>query len=101
MTTLNYTQGQKQALWDSLTKQTSPMTQSEKALYNELIKEFGELVFEEGANYPTLIRKGNKVKFISLDTFGEDYRNCWLKIYTTSKGEYFTSTYVGKRIYLN
>ena len=46
-------------------------------------------------------RLGDKVRMINLDTFGDRYNNCWLKVYTSNKGEYFTHAYTGgKRVYI-
>ena len=92
----------RKALWDSFNNQTSPMTSAESKLWEELQNEFGELVCEEGFSVPTLIRKGNKVKMIFIDTFGDGWRNCWVKVRRSDKGEYFTMSYTGnKRTYLD
>jgi hypothetical protein len=87
------------ALLVSLINQTSPMTPSEEALLNELLELHPIALTGNGAGYE---RKGNYVRMINLDTFGERYNNCWIKIYTTLKGEYFTHAYTGsKRVYLD
>lgn len=47
-------------------------------------------------------RVGNRVKLVNMDTFGEVYRNNWLKVSNTDKGEFFVSSYMGgMRVYLN
>ena len=93
------TTGQKNALLQSLINQTSPMTSGEKSMFDQLKNDAIEIVeTEKGWEVE---RFGNKVRQIDIDTFGEDYRNCWIQLYETSKGVFFTSSYFGnKRIYL-
>jgi len=95
----NLTTGQQQALFVSLSNQTSKMTQSEKDVLEELTTMFSEKLTGEASGYE---RVGNKVRMINMDTFGDRYNNCWLKIYTSNKGEFFTHSYTGnKRVYLD
>ena len=41
-----------------------------------------------------------KIKFVNLDTFGDDYRFNWLKVKENSKGFYIDFEYYGGRIYI-
>jgi hypothetical protein len=41
-----------------------------------------------------------KIKFINLDTFGDDYRFNWIKVKENSKGFYIDFEYYGGRIYI-
>jgi len=41
-----------------------------------------------------------KIKFVNLDTFGDDYRFNWLKVKENSKGFYIEFEYYGGRIYI-
>lgn len=45
--------------------------------------------------------KGNKIKWVGLDTFGEDYRFRYMTIRENSLGRYVTSEYFGGRVYIN
>ena len=95
----NFPTNVQKALLVSLSNQTSIMTISELQLLNELIELHPVALKGYASGYE---RKGNYVRMINLDTFGERYNNCWIKIYTTNKGEYFTHTYTGnKRVYLD
>ena len=91
--------GQQKSLLDSLEKQVSKRTPSETSTMNELRDILSEEI--DGGDAKGFKRCGNHVKMINLDTFGERYNNCWIKIYESSKGEFFTSSYIGKRIYIN
>jgi hypothetical protein len=87
------------ALLESLSNQTSQMTHSEMNLLEELLELHPIALKGNGAGYE---RKGDSVRMINMDTFGDSYKNCWIKIYTSSKGEYFTHAYTGgKRVYLD
>ena len=44
--------------------------------------------------------KGNKIKWVGLDTFGEDYRFRYMTIRENSLGRYVTSEYFGGRVYI-
>lgn len=44
--------------------------------------------------------KGNKIKWVGLDTFGEDYRFRYMVIKENSLGRYVTSKYFGGRVYI-
>ncbi len=44
--------------------------------------------------------KGNKIKWVGLDTFGEDYRFRYMTIKENSLGRYVTSEYFGGRVYI-
>jgi hypothetical protein len=44
--------------------------------------------------------KGNKIKWVGLDTYGEDYRFRYMTINENSKGRYVTSEYFGGRVYV-
>ena len=44
--------------------------------------------------------KRNKIKWVGLDTFGEDYRFRYMTIRENSLGEYVTSEYFGGRVYI-
>ncbi len=44
--------------------------------------------------------KGNKIKWVGLDTFGEDYRFRYMTIKENSLGRYVTSDYFGGRVYI-
>lgn len=62
----------------------------------------GELLIETTVCGIPFLRKSNAVKSIGLDTFGEDYRNRWIKIRASEKGEFFTASYYGgHRMYLD
>jgi hypothetical protein len=99
MTVSNFTIGQQKFLLESLSSQTSPMTPAEEALLNELLELHPVALTGDAAGYE---RKGDYVRMINMDTFGDRYNNCWIKIYTSSKGEFFTHTYTGgKRVYLD
>jgi hypothetical protein len=91
------TQGQKKALFESLDNQKSEMTKAEQKFYNDHKNIFTVKLTGAAQNYERL---NDKVRQINFDNFGENYRNCWIKIYNNSKGEYFYSSYTGKRIYL-
>ncbi len=41
-----------------------------------------------------------KIKFINIDTFGDDYRFNWIKVKENSKGFYIDFEYYGGRIYI-
>lgn len=88
---------QKKALYESLRDQKSDMTSAEKKLYSQLREYFAETI--EVEDNKLLVLDGY-VKQIEMDTFGEDYRFGWIKLRTTNKGEFFYSSYHGKRIYL-
>jgi hypothetical protein len=45
--------------------------------------------------------KGNKIKWVGLDTFGEDYRFRYMTIKENSLGRYVTSEYFGGRVYID
>lgn len=90
--------GQQKFLLESLEKQTSPKTKAENSLLNELRDLFSEELDGDATGFK---RCGNYVKQTQIDTFGERYNNCWIKIHTSGKGEYFTSSYMGRRIYIN
>jgi hypothetical protein len=94
----NLTDGQKEALLISLSNQSSPMTTGEKSLLKQLKEDAIEIV--ETAKGWSVQKLGNKVRQINIDTFGEDYRNCWVKLQESGKGIFFYSAYFGKRIYL-
>ena len=94
------TPGQREALKASLENQAAPMTPAEIRTLRALTQE--EMTIEETLDGIRMERQGDKVRMIEMDTFGEDYRNRWIKIQSTEKGEYFTSYYLGnKRKYLN
>jgi hypothetical protein len=99
MDTSRFTKGQKEALLQSLSNQKSPMTRGEKALFEQLRKEAIVIVkTQSGCEFEMF---ENKVRQIGMDTFGEDYRNRWIKLKESSNGVYFTASYFGnKRIYL-
>jgi len=44
--------------------------------------------------------KGNKIKWVGLDTYGEDYRFRYMTINENSKGRYVTSKYFGGKVYI-
>ena len=44
--------------------------------------------------------KGNKIKWVGLDTFGEDYRFRYMTIKENSIGRYVTSEYFGGKVYI-
>ena len=44
--------------------------------------------------------KGNKIRWINMDTFGEDYRFRYMTIKENSLGRYVTSEYFGGRVYI-
>lgn len=97
----NLTLGQKKALLESLEKQKSKKTPPEVKTLNDLREFFAEPVDVEEFGEGFFKRCGDFIKMIDMDTFGENYRNNWVKLKETSKGEYFTSFYTGgKRIYL-
>ena len=73
------------------------MTVSERVLFNELREELAERLDGDASGF---IRCGNFVKMINMDTFGDRYNSCWIKVYSDNSGEYFTSSYVGRRIRL-
>lgn len=107
MTLSNLTLGQRKGLFTMLRDQQSPMTNSERKIFDQLVIEFrnvkceflAEIVTFEGSKF---FRCGRFVKQVSMDTFGDVYRNCWIKIQESSKGEFITSTYIGGgRIYLD
>lgn len=99
MTAANLTIGQQRFLLESLSNQTSPMTSAEEILLNELLELHPVKLTGAAAGYE---RKGDKVRMINMDTFGDRWNNCWIKIYSSSKGEYFTHYYTGsKRVYLD
>lgn len=106
MTTSNFTTAQKKGLFVMLRDQQSQMTQSEKELYEILLKEFrnckdeflAEIVTFEGIEF---YKCGKFVKQTEIDTFGEDYRNCWMKIQESGKGFFVNPSYIGRRIYLD
>lgn len=101
MNTATLTTGQKNALLTSLMAQKSPKTPAEKATEAALFDELAEIVTIEGTNTELYLFNG-KVKHVNLDTCGDNYRNCWMKLNETSKGEYFTSSYYGNsRKYIN
>jgi len=94
-----YTEGQRKGLWEMLKDQKSPMTTAEKKLFNELVEEFAEVVYTEKGD--SFYRVGDKVKMTFMDTCEDDWRNNWLKVKETVKGEYIVSKYLGgKREYL-
>lgn len=93
-----FTQAQAKAIFETLHNQTSPFTPMEKLIYDKYKDQFPVRLTGEASNFERL---GNKVRQIEMDKFGEDYRNCWIKVYSNSKGEYFTSKYIGKRIYID
>ena len=43
----------------------------------------------------------NKIKWVGLDTYGEDYRFRFMKIRENSLGSYVISEYFGGRVYIN
>ena len=45
--------------------------------------------------------KGNKIKWVGLDTFGEDYRFRYMTIKENSLGRYVISEYFGGRVYID
>jgi hypothetical protein len=95
----NFPVNVQKALLESLSNQTSLMTSSEVELLNELMELHPIALTGNAAGYE---RKGNQVRMVSMDTFGERYNNCWIKIYTSSKGEFFTHAYTGgKRVYID
>jgi hypothetical protein len=95
----NFPLNVQKALLESLSNQTSPMTRSEVELLEELMELYPVALKGNAMGYE---RKGDYVRMMNMDTFGERYNNCWIKIYTTSKGEYFTHAYTGsKRVYLD
>ncbi len=89
------TLGQKEALLNSLSNQKSPMTPNEKKVYNLLRDDLAEPLTGDACGFK---RCGNYVKMINMDTFGDRYNNCWIKIYSDNNGEYFKSTYLGRRV---
>lgn len=99
------TQGQKQALLYSLERQKTPKTTGERNTLEALRLDNAEEVLTVDGNI--VLRCGDYVKMRDkdFDTFGEDYRNRWIKIRETNKGEYFNSHYLSPtgravRIYL-
>ncbi len=94
-----FTTGQQKAMLESLNNQkviAGPELKHRNALRLILAEE----VTTECGRY-TVLRSGDFVRLIAIDTCGDNYRNCWLKVNSTQKGEYFTSTYLGAgRIYL-
>lgn len=93
----NYSENQKKGLYEML-KASKNMTPAEKGTYKKLREYFAEML--EVGCYKLLYLDGY-VKEIEMDTFGEDYRFGWIKVRYSSKGEYYLSSYYGKRIYLN
>jgi hypothetical protein len=99
------TQGQKQALYNSLEYQKTPKTTAEKETLNQLRMELAEEVETEMGLI--VLRVGDLVRMRDkdFDTYGEDYRNRWMKVRESGKGEFFNSHYLSstgraKRIYL-
>lgn len=100
MTLSNLTLGQKQFLLTSLESQKSPMTSAERNLFNELRDFFAEVV--EVDNSRNFKRCGQYIKMIHMDTFGDNYKNNWIKVQESGKGEFITMSYTGNtRMYLN
>ena len=93
-----FTEGQKKALFESLSNQKSEMTEAEQKFYNEYKNIFSVKLTGAASNFERL---NNKVRLFNFDNFGENYKSCWIQIYENSKGEYFYSSYIGKRIYLD
>ena len=101
MKATNYPVEVQKALLESLTNQKSPKTPAEVNLLSELRDIFAEECEVDGYNKTDFKRVGNYIKMADMDTFGEDYRNKWVKIKSNSKGEYFTIKYLGNnRIYI-
>lgn len=97
----NLTIGQKKALLKSLESQKSPMTKSEKIALNALRFDLSEEITAEEGRF-TLLRVGNLVRMIDIDTFGEDYRIRWVKVKENRKGEFFNIQYLsGSRIFID
>ena len=101
------TKGQREELYISLKNQTSQKTNSEKLVLKELIKEFSNVLNDKFADKVECIegglffRIGDFVKIVNMDKFGDDWRNTWVKVYESSKGEFFKMAYLGgKRTYL-
>jgi hypothetical protein len=44
--------------------------------------------------------QGNKIKWVGLDTYGEDYRFRFMKMRENSLGTYVISNYFGGRVYI-
>jgi hypothetical protein len=92
------TEAQLKALSQSLERQKSPKTPMEKEVMMLLRDMFSEKLTGKAKGYK---RFGNYVKMIDMDTFGEDYRNNWIKIQESDKGEFFVHQYTGgKRVYI-
>ena len=96
----NLTIGQQKFLLESLTNQKGPMTPLEKRKLNKLRDLFAEECVVDGDK--NFKRVGGFVKMVNMDTFGDNYKNNWIKVRRTDKGEYITMLYTGnKRMYLN
>jgi hypothetical protein len=89
------TLGQKKGLLDMLSNQKSKMTPNERKIYNLLRDDLSENLSGDAFGFK---RCGNYVKMINMDTFGDRYNNCWIKIYSDNNGEYFKSKYLGRRV---
>jgi len=44
--------------------------------------------------------KGNKIKWVGLNSLGEDYRSRYMIIKENTLGKYVTSKYFGGRVYI-
>ena len=44
--------------------------------------------------------KGNKIKWVGLNSLGEDYRCRYMTIKENTLGKYVTSNYFGGRVYI-
>jgi hypothetical protein len=88
-----YTQNAKKALYESLKSQKSKKTPAENKLYNLLREELSEVI-------NGLLVLDGYAKQRNLDTFGDKWRNGWVKIKEDQFGEYIRTVYLGKH-YLN
>lgn len=94
------TEGQAKFLLESLERQKSKKTQAETILLNDLRERFSEVIEQGSAK--GFKRCGDYVKMINMDTFGDNYKNNWIKVKQNTKGEYFIMKYLGnKRIYID
>lgn len=85
--------GQQKALFESLRDQKSTKTPAESRIYNQLREIFADQV--DG----WFILDGY-AKQIHFDSFGDGWRNKWLKIYENDKGSFVDAAYFGGRHYI-
>lgn len=106
----NLTEGQKKGMLEMLSNSTN-LTGPEREILTQLRVYFKKTIIAVRCHELLKINQrpiemilsecGGYVKMLWLDTFGEDYRNRWVKLRESSKGQYFNMKYLGdERWYL-